>query len=61
MPKKKQTSLLWGSLTKIVVSFCDQINLCNSLFAHPDNLSLMYFVEIIMEKQLNKWNKITQV
>jgi len=43
----------------IDVSACNQISLHNSLFTHPDLLSLMDFVEIMMEKPLYKWNKIT--
>lgn len=63
MPRKKQTnnSTLSFFTKIIVIPFCNQINLCNSLFAHPAHLSLMDFVKIIMENKLNKWNKITQV
>lgn len=46
---------------KIEVSAFNQINLYNFLFMHPDNLSLVDYVEIITEKQLYKCNKITQV
>lgn len=61
MHMKKQTFVQWVSLKIIVVSFCNEINLCKSLFAPPDHLSLMDFVEIITENKLNKWNKINKV